>query len=181
MVHARQVQHAVDDRLEQILGVLGADDDVAELARGRAGAPSSSTGNDSTSVGPSLPRCSALSSAIRSASTNSTATWPSSIPAEAAAIARPPPRTRLRGQRVADHVDLEHDSGRAAALVAPGRSSARLRCGVLVVGLDDPLHELVAHDVLAAEAHELDALDALEDVADHDQARTSGRAGGRPA
>ena len=40
---------------------------------------------------------------------------------------------------------------------------------MLVVGLDDPLHELVAHDVLAAEAHELDALDGAEDVADDDQ------------
>ena len=57
----------------------------------------------------------------------------------------------------------------------------RLALGVLVVGLDDALHEPVADDVLAAEAHELDALDVAEDVADDDQARTAGRAAGRPA
>ena len=37
MVVARQVQHAVDDSLDQILRVLGTDDDVAELARPRDG------------------------------------------------------------------------------------------------------------------------------------------------
>ena len=40
---------------------------------------------------------------------------------------------------------------------------------VLLVGLDDALHEPVAHDVLAAEPHELDALDVAEDVSDDDQ------------
>ena len=33
MVVAAQVQHAVDDRRAQVLGVLGADHDVAQLAR----------------------------------------------------------------------------------------------------------------------------------------------------
>src|SRR3712207_7360595 len=33
VVHPGQVQHAVQDRLAQVLGVLGADHDVAELAR----------------------------------------------------------------------------------------------------------------------------------------------------
>ena len=33
VVHADEVQGAVDDRLAQVLGVLGADHDVAELAR----------------------------------------------------------------------------------------------------------------------------------------------------
>jgi hypothetical protein len=32
VVVAGQVQHAVDDGLDQVLGVLGADDDIAELA-----------------------------------------------------------------------------------------------------------------------------------------------------
>ena len=40
-----------------------------------------------------------------------------------------------------------------------------------VVGLDDPLHELVADDVLGAEAHELDPLDLLEHVPHDDQPR----------
>ena len=51
--------------------------------------------------------------------------------------------------------------------------------GVLVVGGHDPLDELVADHVLAAEAHELDALHVLEDVADHDAGRCAGRAAGR--
>jgi hypothetical protein len=33
VIHADEVQHAVDDRLRQVGGVLGADDDVAKLAR----------------------------------------------------------------------------------------------------------------------------------------------------
>ena len=33
VVHAQQVQHPVDDRLAQVDGVLGADHDVAQLAR----------------------------------------------------------------------------------------------------------------------------------------------------
>ena len=36
-------------------------------------------------------------------------------------------------------------------------------------GLDDAPHELVADDVRAAEAHDCDALDRVEDVADDDQ------------
>ena len=45
--------------------------------------------------------------------------------------------------------------------------------GELVVGGDDPLHELVAHHVLAAEAHEADALHVAQDVADHDEAQNT--------
>src|SRR3954452_9963856 len=41
---------------------------------------------------------------------------------------------------------------------------------VLRVGLDDALHEAVAHHVGAAEAHEVDALDPVEDVANDDKA-----------
>src|SRR5680860_962227 len=49
----------------------------------------------------------------------------------------------------------------------PGRPAF----GVLAIGGDDPLHQLVADDVLAAEADEGDVLDLAEDVADDDQAR----------
>src|SRR4051794_17468922 len=56
---------------------------------------------------------------------------------------------------------------RSSLLARPERRRLRLR--VLVVGRDDPLHELVPHHVLAAEAHEADALDAGQDVADHDE------------
>ena len=38
VVVAAQVEHAVDDGLDQVLGVLGADHDVAELARPGGGA-----------------------------------------------------------------------------------------------------------------------------------------------
>ncbi len=37
VIHAEQVQHAVDDRLAQVLRVRGADHDVAELARAGGG------------------------------------------------------------------------------------------------------------------------------------------------
>jgi hypothetical protein len=40
---------------------------------------------------------------------------------------------------------------------------------VLVIGLDYALDELVADDVLATEADELDALDLLQDVPHNDQ------------
>ena len=43
--------------------------------------------------------------------------------------------------------------------------------GVELVRLDDPLHELVPHDVLVAELHELDAVDRAEDVLHLDQPR----------
>ena len=43
--------------------------------------------------------------------------------------------------------------------------------GVLLVGLDDPLHEPVADDVLAAEPDELDALDLADDLGHDDQPR----------
>ena len=65
-------------------------------------------------------------------------------------------------------LDLEAVSSAGAAGVG-GPQLGRLALGVLAVGLDDPLHEPVAHDVLAAEAHEVDALDVLEDLADHDE------------
>ncbi len=68
---------------------------------------------------------------------------------------------------MAEHPACDHRRGRGSA-----GELGRLPLGVLVVGLDDALHELVAHDVLAAEAHELDALDRVEYVADHDQPRT---------
>ena len=48
---------------------------------------------------------------------------------------------------------------RAAVGLLGGAQLGRGALGVLVVGLDDALHEAVAHDVGAAEAHELDALD----------------------
>src|SRR5215207_4759350 len=54
--------------------------------------------------------------------------------------------------------------------VAPGVVRAGAALG-LAVGGNDALHELVADDVLAAEADEVDVLDPGEDVADLDQSR----------
>src|SRR6187401_2446490 len=79
---------------------------------------------------------------MRSAVTISTPRWPSSTPAASSAAATGP-RSSL---------------------------GTSVRSTVLIVGSDDPLHELVADDVLAAEADEGDVLDVAEDVADRDQA-----------
>ena len=68
-----------------------------------------------------------------------------------------------------DHLDVEHRAAPSARL--RGAQLGRRALGVLVVGRDDPPHELVADDVLLAEAHEVDSLDRLEDVRDDDQAR----------
>ena len=179
VVHAEQMQHPVHDRLAQVDGVLGADHDVAELARsgaGRASAPS--IGNDSTSVGLGLPRCSRLSSAIRSRVDELDRHCPSLD-----AGARPAPaRTGARPRRAGGAPRASSRRTTSTSIIARqalrtqrgARSPRRRRAralGVHVVGLDDPLHELVAHDVLAAEADELDALDPVEDVADDDQPR----------
>jgi len=71
-----------------------------------------------------------------------------------------------------EHLDLEHrrlgaaDRGPLALRGAPLRARPAVVC---VVGLDDPLHELVTDHVLPSEADELDPLDGLEHVADDDQ------------
>src|SRR6476619_3302609 len=138
-------------------------------SRGPAGAPSSSTGKDSTSVGESLPRCSALSTVMRAASTNSTATWPSSIPPDAAASTQASVTTVAGSASPITSTSSNDLCGPATRLGGPQLRGGAL--GVLVVGGDDALDELVPHDVLAAEVHELEAVDAPEDVVDHDQAR----------
>src|SRR5680860_895589 len=125
-------------------------------SRGPAVSPAPSSGKASTSVGASTPRCSRLSSRIRAASTSSTARWPSATPAAVNAAATASRRS-------------SGTSARSTAIWRrrlPGRPAF----GVLAIGGDDPLHQLVADDVLAAEADEGDVLDLAEDVADDDQA-----------
>ena len=159
VVHAGQVQRAVDDRLAQVGGVLGADDDVAELARARRRVRRRRSGTTARRSGRPCRDARALSSEIRSAPTNSTATWPSSMPADASAsassrsISSSGTRRRRRAPR-----SRARRSSRSSSAAAIGRAQlGRPALGVLGVGLDDPLHEPVAHDVLAAEAHEVDA------------------------
>ena len=55
VVHAGEVQRAVDDRLAQVLSVLG-QMTMSPSSRGPPSAPRSSIGKDSTSVGPVFPR-----------------------------------------------------------------------------------------------------------------------------
>ena len=168
----RQVQRAVDDRLAQVRGVLGADDDVAQLARaGRRGAVAVDREREHVGRAASLPRCSRLSSrdplgvdeldrdvaVVDAGRGERERAQPLDLGARRRLAAPPSPMTSTSS--------TAHGARRRSA----GRSSGAAPLGVLVVGLDDPLHELVAHDVLAAEAHELDALDLLEDLADHDE------------
>ena len=155
VVVAAEVQDAVDGRLDHVGAVLGADRHVAQLARAGVG-PAPSSGKARTSVGASLPRCSRFSSRIRAASTSSTARWPS--------VDRRGAQRRRHGvAQLGGHV------GEVNATSGGGRSSLP-PLGVLAVGRDDPLHQLVADDVLAAEADEGDVLHLVEDVAHDDQA-----------
>src|SRR5712691_1063826 len=84
--------------------------------------------------------------------------WPSSTPAACSAA----PTGRLRSPGTSER------SMSAAPVFARRRAATALG---LAVGGDDPLHQLVADDVLAAEADEVDVLDPGEDVAHLDQAR----------
>ena len=160
-----------------------ADHDVAELARRRRRSRRRRSGTTARRSARPCRGARAFSSRMRVASTNSIATWPSSTPrrasGERAQLARPRRAgDRRRAQRPARRPrPRASPSGAASAGPEPGRCAL----GVHVVGLDDPLHELVPDDVLAAEADELDPLDRVEHVGDHDQARTAGRAAGRPA
>src|SRR5215211_1751538 len=101
---------------------------------------------------------------MRASPTSSTVTWPSVTPAAASAASA--------GSRSASGARMSSSSIRTSALLAARLTQRRrLLLGVLVVRGHDPLNELVTHDVLAAEAHELDALDLLEDLADDDEPR----------
>ena len=130
VIHAGEMQRAVDDRLAQVLGVLGADHDVAELARaGRRRRPRR-RGTRARPSGPSLPRCSALSSAIVSASTNATATCPSSTSRRRERERRRGARSRPRAERRAARRDLDLKHKRAAVggpQLGRKRSRARRR------------------------------------------------------
>ena len=186
MVHPGQVQDAVDDRLDQVLGVLGADEDVPQLAL-EAGARSVLVvlvDRERQDVG----RPFLLAPGLVELGD------PLGVDELDRDVAVLDPRGRgrvgdrlLHAARRASVLPITSissnvkPSSRAPAMIAGGTQPAGLLGVMSVVGLDDPLHELVAHDVVAAEAHELDALDVLEDVADDDQPGLLRRAAGRPA
>src|SRR5512132_4160219 len=94
---------------------------------------------------------------MRPSPTISTPMWPSLTPAAWSAA----PTARLRSPGTS-----ERSISAAPGILGVGTGAALS----LAVGGDDPLHELVAHHVLAAEADEVDVLDPGEDVAHLDQA-----------
>ena len=81
-------------------------------------------------------------------------------------------RKRKRGffldALAASVVDLDLDHLDPGQLTAP--LGAR-RLDVALIGLDDALHQLVADDVLVAEANEVDVVDVVQDLLYLDQAR----------
>src|SRR4051812_4460966 len=148
--------------------VCGGQITMSPSSRGTPSASGSfpSIGKLRTSVGPRLPRGSALSSAIRPAPTNAIATGPSCTPPPASAIATSRSISAGSGASGAGTSPTTSTSSTPAL----GRTQLRgLTSGVLVVGLDDALHQAVANDVLAPEPDELDALDPLEDLRDGDE------------
>ena len=70
-------------------------------------------------------------------------------------------------------------TGTSARSTGTGQSSSAALALVLAVGGDDPLHELVAHDVLAAEPDERDVGDLARGSRRSRPARSAGRAAGR--
>src|SRR5579862_7489027 len=74
--------------------------------------------------------------------------------------ARPPPSRRPRRR-------FDSRPRSRASASTPPLGAGLLR--VVLVRLDDPLHELVPDDVLVAEADERDALDRVQDVLHLDQ------------
>ena len=159
VIVTREVQHAVHDSLLEVLACARADHARRRARAGPRAGPAPSTGNDEHVGRASMPRCSRFSSWIRSASTSSTVRWPSSTPPPRAP---PAPRRAARAGTRARPPQRFGAGGRARCAQLRAR---RLR--VLGVGVHDPLHELVAHDVFAGEVHEVDVGHVVEDVAHH--------------
>src|SRR5215831_17641230 len=136
-------------------------------ARGTPGGSSSrpSIGKESTSVASSMPRCSRLSSRISSGATNARPSSPSSTPS---------PRSTRQASSTAALSSISaplllSTSTDSIVALLPALGAGLL--GVLAVGLDDALHELVAHDVLMPEVNECDSVDGGEDLLHLDQPR----------
>src|SRR4029077_16154762 len=136
-------------------------------------------GNESTSVTSSTPRGSRFSVRISSGPTKCSPSSPSSTPSAASTLrARsaapspppPPPRTlRARSAAASSSTSTPLRFDTSTEIIAlPAALRARL-LRVQLVRLDDPLDELVADDVLVAEADEGDAVDRAEDVLHLDQ------------
>src|SRR5262245_7028072 len=101
-----------------------------------------------------MPRWSRFSARISSGPTNASPSSPSSTPSArrtAPACSTAAPSSTATPLRLSTSTEI-------TVLLAP-RGPGLLR--VLPVGLDDALHELVADDVLVAEADERDVVDVL--------------------
>src|SRR5690348_15612302 len=111
-----------------------------------------------------MPRCSRFRSRISPGGTNAIPSSPAATPS--------PTRTR-RASSVACATSTSNPLRFATSTSTTSALALRARAlGVLPVGLDDPLHELVPHDVLVAEADERDPVERAEDVLNVDQARS---------
>src|SRR5882672_7317759 len=118
----------------------------------------SSMGKASTSVGPSSPRNRSLRSAMACSSMNSieSSASPFTPSALSTSLAR-------RTQRM---VSTGSSFCSSAAKTSIGMSG--LATGLLV-GVDDVLHDLVAHDIARVEMHELEAVDVAQHLVEPDE------------
>src|SRR5947209_5900078 len=124
----------------------------------------SSIGKANTSVGPSSPRKRSLRSAMACSSTNSIESSASPFTPSAAitSLAR-------RTQRM---VSTGSSFCSSAAKTSIAMSAVR---AVLLVGVDDVLHDLVADDVARVEVHEAEAVDAAQHLVEaHEAAASTG-------
>ena len=140
VVVAAEVEDAVDRRLGQVGGVLGADHHVAQLAR--AGDRSGPVDREREHVG-RLVEPAVLAVELADPLARRPAR-PRGAPRR-----RRPPAERRGGRRPQLGRDVREVDGPAGSIGSLAASPL-----VLAVGGDDPLHELVADDVLAAEPDE---------------------------
>src|SRR5690348_2673289 len=115
-------------------------------------------GKASTSVGPSSPRKRSLRSAMVCSSTNNidSSTSPFTPSAPITSLAR-------RTQRMVSTASSFCSSAAKTSIAMSG-----LVAGLLVGG-DDVLHDLVADDVARVEVHEVETVDAAEDLVEANQ------------
>src|ERR671935_145717 len=133
---------------------------------------SGSSGNESTSVGPSSSRYRTCRSAISSSVTRDTESSTSVAPS--------PRRVRRAGPSSASRSTTTSLCRSSITMRGPGWFGSAIGVGAALaeqaVGLDDVLHDLVPDDVPSAEVGELDPVDPLEDLLhDHEAGGLPGR------
>src|SRR5437588_2139797 len=118
----------------------------------------SSMGNASTSVGPWSPKKRSLRSAMACSSTNNidSSTSPFRPSAPSTSLAR-------RTQRMVSTGSSCCSSAAKTSIAMSGRAAG------LLVGVDDVLHDLVAHDVAGVEVYETQPVDAIQHLVEADE------------